>query len=1172
MLRYSANYSNTNSNFVICNIANNHAHHVNSKYNDVICILKNILQRGCPTKPSVFLQNYIKNTDDQYFPFINTKAKLYPHWDESIRGYDAKDLYTAREYYNMLCGFSDMDSVVARNLIIPEFPVNQIADTEEGRKQSDDIKMDFYIPQAALAIEIDGSQHEEILNQKKDQTKERILSQAGVEVIRIRTKEITESKAKEVVAKIKTRATENGMSCYYESHLQNGSTQGQCLATAVMRIQLFLLSLLEYSIISLDDDEWRFCLKFDEWDLIGQTLDQEENFFDLAVEDDFIWLEQLLLLQDKVFHRPNISLNFINSPNEFELHKNEICIDFSLLNRLDDTTLGKRGIYFIRTDCFEFAIFSYDKNTKKSDWVKWHSCHRDYFKVSVDKKIDYDVNKERKQNQLEFFLKNIFGFSEFKPKQIDIVVSALNGNCTLGILPTGSGKTVCYELASILEPCINIVVSPLRSLMSDQKDVLISRHRFNRIEIISSDDKAVAKDYKLRQFGNLHNLITWVSPERFQIQGFRDQLKEIKNNIGIVTVDEAHCVSEWGQEFRTSYLCLNPTIHFLLPSATVMGVTATASNHVLKDLQTQFGVHIQGTSNRINIIWPENFNRDELHFYVYNIPSGKKSSQLLEILKKYKGHNYFKIDGENTHCGVVFAAKKERGKGNCKEIATLIKEKISVDCLYYYSNDNAPEEEKVSENFNRFMKNEVPIICSTKAFGMGIDKGNIRYTIHYQIPGSLESLYQEAGRAGRNIRDPNIKTDPYADCHVIFSPASIGNEEYNKIFSSKISIEGLRRIINEEKPELGDLETSFYFLMENNIGVNEEAEIVYQLYRDIAKKCSDFLKSGKPIPPIGKQNFVNTYMEKVRGKQETKQFSEQKSWNRRKQSYLSNFEKYLYRLKILGIVEDWTIDFQTDNYTLKMNDKFIEAFKARDQKARCLQFCKDSVTNFIRRYEPDDLVPQAENSRQLIHALISWIYSHIVYSRRQAIKTIYDNCVNHYNNPDEFVKTIEDYFSVSDPGSAYSLMLNNSEQISACFPIFQEMNSKTIKQRIARDLESYENHMGLNFLSGLARLNLNEFDDPDGKQRLERALNSLKIRRDIGDSKKKEILSSLLRTCQDWNMKQRNILSKIVIGSFPDQLESVYQELKDEYSASMIILQFADRIQKVGRTIYDRLG
>ncbi|MFU0832442.1 MAG: hypothetical protein ACFWUC_05815 [Oscillospiraceae bacterium] len=651
MIKYSANYSNTNSNFVISNIDDNLCGM--NEYHDVVCILKNILQRGCPAKPSVFLQNYIKNTDDQCFPLINTDAKVSPYWDDTIKGYDAKNLYPAREFYHILCGLTDRDSVVAKNLMIPEFSVNQIVITEEGKKLSDDIKMDFYIPQAMLAIEIDGSQHEELLNRKKDQNKEEILSQAGIAVIRIRTNEITKSKVEEVVARIKTRAIDNGMGCYYESHEQNVETQRQCLATAIIRIQLFLLSLLEHSILSLDDKEWKFCLRFDEWNLIGQTLNQDDNFFQLAAKDLFIWLEQLLLLQDKAFHKPNISLNFINSPDDFDLHQDKIYIDFSLLARLDDTTYGKSNIYFIRTDYFEFANFPYSEHTTQTDWVKWHSCYRDYFKVSVDKKITYDISKGSKQKQLEFFLHNIFGFSEFRPKQFDIIASALNGNCTLGILPTGSGKTICYELASILEPCINIVVSPLKSLMADQKDVLVSRHKFTRIEAISSDDTAISKEYKLEQFGNSHNLITWVSPERFQIQKFRDQLKEIQNNVGIVTIDEAHCVSEWGQEFRTSYLCLNPTIHALLPSATVIGVTATASSNVLKDLQAQFGIHVEGSNKTINTIWPENFNRDELHFHIYNVPSHKKDEQLLKILNRYKAYDYFKTHGNNTRYGVI---------------------------------------------------------------------------------------------------------------------------------------------------------------------------------------------------------------------------------------------------------------------------------------------------------------------------------------------------------------------------------------------------------------------------------------------------------------------------------------------------------------------------------------
>lgn len=343
------------------------------------------------------------------------------------------------------------------------------------------------------------------------------------------------------------------------------------------------------------------------------------------------------------------------------------------------------------------------------------------------------IDKGKKMSDKLSVLKDYFGHDSFRDGQEQIVDALLDGRDALCIMPTGAGKSMCYQIPALLFDGVTIVVSPLISLMKDQVGSLV-QSGVPAAYINSS----LSYPQFLRVLSNVEHgkyKIIYVAPERLLTDGFLDTCKKIK--ISMVAVDEAHCVSQWGQDFRPSYLKIISFVKSLANRPIVGAFTATATNDVKEDIKK-----ILRLENPFEIT--TGFDRPNLFFGV--IKSSSKDEKLIDLIRE-----------RGDRSGIVYCATRKNVESVCELLCDN-----GFSAARYHAGLDEYERRKNQEDFVFDRKN---IMVATNAFGMGIDKSNVTYVIHYNMPKNIESYYQEAGRAGRDGGE--------ADCILLYSPKDV---------------------------------------------------------------------------------------------------------------------------------------------------------------------------------------------------------------------------------------------------------------------------------------------------------------------------------------------------------------------------------------------------------------
>lgn len=343
------------------------------------------------------------------------------------------------------------------------------------------------------------------------------------------------------------------------------------------------------------------------------------------------------------------------------------------------------------------------------------------------------IDKGKKMSDKFSVLKDYFGHDSFRDGQEQIVDALLDGRDALCIMPTGAGKSMCYQIPALLFDGVTIVVSPLISLMKDQVGSLV-QSGVPAAYINSS----LSYPQFLRVLSNVEHgkyKIIYVAPERLLTDGFLDTCKKIK--ISMVAVDEAHCVSQWGQDFRPSYLKIISFVESLANHPIVGAFTATATNDVKEDIKK-----ILRLENPFEIT--TGFDRPNLFFGV--IKSSSKDEKLIDLIRE-----------RGDRSGIVYCATRKNVESVCELLCDN-----GFSAARYHAGLDEYERRKNQEDFVFDRKN---IMVATNAFGMGIDKSNVTYVIHYNMPKNIESYYQEAGRAGRDGGE--------ADCILLYSPKDV---------------------------------------------------------------------------------------------------------------------------------------------------------------------------------------------------------------------------------------------------------------------------------------------------------------------------------------------------------------------------------------------------------------
>ena len=357
-------------------------------------------------------------------------------------------------------------------------------------------------------------------------------------------------------------------------------------------------------------------------------------------------------------------------------------------------------------------------------------------------------------------LKKYFGYDSFREGQEEIIKEILDGRDVLGVLPTGGGKSICYQLPALMMDGIALVISPLISLMKDQVDAL----RENGIAATFINSSLSLEDYKksLSDIKSGAVKLVYISPERLENEFFIDFLKDL--TISFVAVDEAHCISQWGHDFRPSYKLI-PKLYETVGKVQITAFTATATGEVRDDI-------IENLELNDPFVKVTGFDRKNLLFLV------EKPKKKINYLKDF-------IKAHEEDSGIIYASTRKKVDAIHKKLRAM-----GYACGKYHAGMTESERKKSQD---AFIYDEDKIIVATNAFGMGIDKSNVRYVIHYNMPKDMESYYQEAGRAGRDGEE--------ATCILLYSGQDIIINKHlinmgtNPIYK-RIQLEKLQTIIN----------------------------------------------------------------------------------------------------------------------------------------------------------------------------------------------------------------------------------------------------------------------------------------------------------------------------------------------------------------------------------------
>ena len=330
-------------------------------------------------------------------------------------------------------------------------------------------------------------------------------------------------------------------------------------------------------------------------------------------------------------------------------------------------------------------------------------------------------------------LKAVFGYDSFRQGQESVINAVLDGRDILAVMPTGAGKSLCYQVPAMLLSGITLVISPLISLMQDQVKALNEAGVDAAFINSSLSEKEMHDTFKNASKGQYK--IIYVAPERLMSEGFVRLAKGIE--ISMTTVDEAHCISQWGQDFRPSYMDITEFVNVLDKRPIISAFTATATQNVREDIICSLGL-----TNPYFLV--TGFDRENLFFQVDKPQS--KDRFILDYLDRHKGES-----------GIIYCATRK----NVDSLYTLLK-KRNISVAKYHAGMSIEERKQMQDDF---VFDYTSIVIATNAFGMGIDKSNVRFVIHYNMPSSMENYYQEAGRAGRDGLN--------SECILLFSPQDI---------------------------------------------------------------------------------------------------------------------------------------------------------------------------------------------------------------------------------------------------------------------------------------------------------------------------------------------------------------------------------------------------------------
>ena len=652
---------------------------------------------------------------------------------------------------------------------------------------------------------------------------------------------------------------------------------------------------------------------------------------------------------------------------------------------------------------------------------------------------------------LSVLLQMIFAKASFRPGQLAAITQVLAGGDCLALLPTGAGKSIVYQFLGMVMPGRTFVIDPLVSLIEDQVSGL-QQHGIDRVVGISGQSGGRSEKLRVQEaIGGGEYWFVFMSPERLQIPSFREAVRTglYSTPANLVVVDEAHCVSEWGHDFRTSYLRIGTVVRSLFtrdgPPPRLIGLTATASRAVLRDVLLELDID---DSSEGTVIKPLTFDRPELSFELLATNPNEAPAALASVLQKMPlqfgltSTQFYADQGAETAAGLVFC-RTVNGKQGVESASRIVANETGRTPARYHGKppkgvSKSEWAERKRANALDFKNNTAPVMVATKAFGMGIDKPNVRWVIHYGLPGSIEAYYQEVGRAGRDGAD-----GPGAKCTLITVDSD--PEKNRDLLTDAGDIEQTRGRNGQVSYRASDdVSTAMFFHLGNFGGIEAELTSLRQVFDAL-----DVTQYRNEIQlPFGDKTAT---------------------------------EKALHRLVVLGVADEYLVDWGSQRF-------IVHTLGASTDRVR------SALLANIERYQPSLAASigasvdsqEFEKLGDLVEfcgrQLLNFIYSTVEQSRRRSVREMW-LAAHESTGQDEFRKRILSYLSEGDVAPVLEGLLDkptlNLNEWIAEYETMQTIDDlRQWRGNTARLLSSYPDHPGL--LLGRA---LSEFTDPNGSNR-----------------------------------------------------------------------------------------
>jgi len=644
---------------------------------------------------------------------------------------------------------------------------------------------------------------------------------------------------------------------------------------------------------------------------------------------------------------------------------------------------------------------------------------------------------DRSDAALHLLLQDIYGYDEFREGQKSAINRLLTGGDTCVLLPTGAGKSLIYQLAGLLRPGVTLVVAPLQSLIDDQARRL-EEAGIDRVTGFHSG-KTRSKEERARiqeAIASGESLFVFVAPERLQIEQFRHHLQEAAASqlVNLAVVDEAHCVSEWGHQFRTSYLKLGRNLRRFCAGnddtpPPIVALTATASPRVLDDLLYELGLdrNEPGVLHR-----PASFDRPNLHYHVVRGDLGAREDNVRHALTEIASslglepRQLAEPNGSDTPSGIIFVPHASSGLGlGLLHYRDLVAKTLDVgpDAIALFAG-RKPKELQVRDWARRkadyascFRQNQLAIMVSTNAFGMGIDKPNIRYTLHVTQPSSIEAYAQEAGRAGRDGKP--------AFCYLVSSNArSVGVETIDHRRETDTNYAKQDLLI-----QLANLKSSFP-------SPGAEKATAKEVFRELLTDGD----AGRDVTIPTNRIAPGHYRERENERRDR--------------------ERALFRLLLLGVIDDYTIDYGADTFKVYLTplDPSTILETSRDLLTRMTA----GNQRFVALLNDLDAAPLTNIVESAIDALVDTLYQTIEPARANALREMY--LLTQLTAPEAIREKINAYLSEGPVALILDKVIRSAGELSDALPdLLRELEDAQHSPEewagaSARYLDAYPDH------------------------------------------------------------------------------------------------------------------